>query len=136
MIDPAALIEEIDTLTKAGIPCRIAAGDQQPRSRDLSVPPPGRTNLGSRSDRVPIGTTSRGIGPCYEDKIGRRGIRIADLLDPAGFDGLYQEFAADKATIARSVSHREHCRLRRDPGAVQRLSRGGSLRWSVTPKIC
>ena len=39
----------------------------------------------ARPGRVSIGTTSRGIGPCYEDKIGRRGIRIADLLDTASF---------------------------------------------------
>jgi adenylosuccinate synthase len=51
---------------------------------------------------VPIGTTSRGIGPSYEDKIGRRGIRIADLLDPKGFDGVYNELAADKCTIAKA----------------------------------
>ena len=31
--------------------------------------------------RVKIGTTSRGIGPAYEDKMGRRGLRVADLLD-------------------------------------------------------
>ena len=31
----------------------------------------------ARENRIPIGTTARGIGPCYEDKIGRRGIRIA-----------------------------------------------------------
>ena len=31
--------------------------------------------------RVKIGTTSRGIGPTYEDKMGRRGLRVADLLD-------------------------------------------------------
>ena len=31
--------------------------------------------------RVRIGTTSRGIGPAYEDKMGRRGLRVADLLD-------------------------------------------------------
>jgi len=55
-----------------------------------------------RSDRVPIGTTSRGIGPCYEDKTGRRGIRIADLLDPKGFDSLYNELSADKVTIAQA----------------------------------
>ena len=33
--------------------------------------------------RVKIGTTSRGIGPAYEDKMGRRGLRVADLLDLA-----------------------------------------------------
>ena len=36
----------------------------------------------ARREPHSIGTTSRGIGPCYEDKIGRRGIRIADLYDP------------------------------------------------------
>ena len=33
-----------------------------------------------------IGTTSRGIGPAYEDKIGRRGIRVCDLFDRAGLE--------------------------------------------------
>ena len=33
-----------------------------------------------------IGTTSRGIGPAYEDKIARRGIRVGDLADPAGLE--------------------------------------------------
>src|SRR4029077_8038982 len=33
-----------------------------------------------------IGTTSRGIGPAYEDKIARRGIRVGDLNDPAGLE--------------------------------------------------
>src|SRR5215207_6507468 len=102
VIDPAALIEEIDTLTKAGIPVesRLAISNRAhvifPFHRLAE-----RISEG-RSDRVPIGTTSRGIGPAYEDKIGRRGIRIADLLNPAGFDGIYEELAADKATIAKA----------------------------------
>src|SRR6202453_1151 len=54
----------------------------------------------ARENRIPIGTTSRGIGPCYEDKIGRRGIRIADLFDPEGFRTLYDVLAADKKTLA------------------------------------
>jgi adenylosuccinate synthase len=53
-----------------------------------------------REGRVAIGTTSRGIGPCYEDKIARRGIRIADLLADGGFDELYSNLSADKATVA------------------------------------
>ena len=47
-----------------------------------------------------IGTTSRGIGPCYEDKIGRRGIRIADLFEPDTFRTLYDVLAEDKKTLA------------------------------------
>jgi adenylosuccinate synthase len=54
-----------------------------------------------RADRVAIGTTSRGIGPCYEDKIGRRGIRMADLV-AGNFDALYRDLAEDKATLAKA----------------------------------
>src|SRR5581483_7231611 len=46
-------------------------------------------------------TTSRGIGPCYEDKIARRGIRIADLVDK-DFEQLYRSIAADKQVIAEA----------------------------------
>jgi adenylosuccinate synthase len=53
-----------------------------------------------REGRVAIGTTSRGIGPGYEDKIARRGIRIADLLDTNAFEELYSNLASDKSTIA------------------------------------
>jgi adenylosuccinate synthase len=42
-----------------------------------------------RAGRISIGTTSRGIGPCYEDKIARRGIRVADLLDRDAFRAQY-----------------------------------------------
>jgi adenylosuccinate synthase len=100
VIDPAALIEEIDTLTAVGIPVESQLAIS---SRAHVIFPFHRLAekiSEGRSDRVPIGTTSRGIGPAYEDKIGRRGIRIADLLDPRGFDSLYNELAADKATIA------------------------------------
>jgi adenylosuccinate synthase len=56
----------------------------------------------ARENRIPLGTTARGIGPCYEDKIGRRGIRIADLYDPASFRELYDTLAEDKNTLAET----------------------------------
>lgn len=43
-----------------------------------------------------IGTTGRGIGPCYEDKIGRRGIRLMDLLDPVIFSRKLRENLEEK----------------------------------------
>lgn len=61
----------------------------------------------AREDRVAIGTTARGIGPCYEDKIGRRGIRVADLYDPASFQVLYDTLAEDKELIARTFDIHE-----------------------------
>ncbi len=61
----------------------------------------------ARENRIPIGTTSRGIGPCYEDKTGRRGIRIADLYDPESFRELYDTLAEDKALLASTFNLHE-----------------------------
>jgi adenylosuccinate synthase len=102
VIDPAALIEEIDSLTAAGIPVESQLAISTRAHVIFPFHRLAEKISEGRSDRVPIGTTSRGIGPCYEDKIGRRGIRIADLLDPNGFDAIYNELAADKATIAQA----------------------------------
>ena len=84
-----------------------ATGHQQSRACDLS------RSIGSSrrcrkagANRIAIGTTSRGIGPCYEDKIGRRGLRIADLFDPDRFDALYDALAEDKQTAgAHAFEH-------------------------------
>jgi adenylosuccinate synthase len=61
----------------------------------------------SRQDRVAIGTTSRGIGPCYEDKIGRRGIRIADLYEHDAFCAMYTALAEDKQLLAQTFNIHE-----------------------------
>ena len=58
----------------------------------------------ARENRIPIGTTSRGIGPCYEDKTGRRGIRVADLFDPESFRVMYDTLAEDKKTLAATFN--------------------------------
>src|SRR3954464_458666 len=102
VVDPAALLAEIETLESAG----VAVSGNLFISNRAHVLFPAHRMLEKMSEarpgRVSIGTTSRGIGPCYEDKTGRRGIRMADLLDPKGFDALYNELAADKATIAQA----------------------------------
>ena len=50
-----------------------------------------------------IGTTSRGIGPAYEDKMARRGIRVCDLLDPDGFKEKLERVIAEKNAISRAT---------------------------------
>jgi adenylosuccinate synthase len=86
VIDPQALFGEIDELTKNGIDVgnRILISDKAhlilPYHRDLDLLSEAR-----RGERK-IGTTSRGIGPAYEDKIARRGIRVGDLQDPVGLE--------------------------------------------------
>jgi adenylosuccinate synthase len=86
VIDPQALFAEIDELTHNGIDTRdrILVSDKAhlilPYHRDLDLLSEAR-----RGERK-IGTTSRGIGPAYEDKIARRGIRVGDLVDPKGLE--------------------------------------------------
>jgi adenylosuccinate synthase len=86
VIDPQALFAEVDELAKAGIDvgARIIISDKAhlilPYHRDLDLLSEAR-----RGERK-IGTTSRGIGPAYEDKIARRGIRVGDLADPRGLE--------------------------------------------------
>jgi len=86
VVDPKALLAEVDELIAAGIDVdgRIVVSDKAhlilPYHRDLDLLSEAR-----RGERK-IGTTSRGIGPAYEDKIARRGIRVGDLTDPAGLE--------------------------------------------------
>jgi len=86
VIDPSALFAEVDELAKNGIDVgdRILISDKAhlilPYHRDLDLLSEAR-----RGERK-IGTTSRGIGPAYEDKIARRGIRVGDLNDPKGLE--------------------------------------------------
>src|SRR5437773_6743752 len=86
VVDLQALFAEVDELVKNGIDVgnRIAISDKAhlilPYHRDLDLLSEAR-----RGERR-IGTTSRGIGPAYEDKIARRGIRVGDLTDPAGLE--------------------------------------------------
>src|SRR5687767_4612322 len=80
VIDPQALFKEIDELGRMGIAVegRLLISEKAhvilPYHRELDVLSEAR-----RGERK-IGTTTRGIGPAYEDKIGRRGIRVCDLL--------------------------------------------------------
>ena len=81
VVDPHALFAEVDELKALGIDItgRLLVSDKAhlilPYHRELDILSEAR-----RGERK-IGTTSRGIGPAYEDKIGRRGIRVGDLAD-------------------------------------------------------
>ncbi len=82
VVDPWALIQEIDAMEKQG----ISISSEQLRIAEnacLILPFHGELDrLREGANEVKIGTTGRGIGPAYEDKIGRRGVRICDLVDP------------------------------------------------------
>jgi adenylosuccinate synthase len=122
VIDPQALFTEIDELTRNGVDVgnRILISDKAhlilPYHRDLDLLSEAR-----RGERK-IGTTSRGIGPAYEDKIARRGIRVGDLSDPNGLEQnvrdnvtarnrLVQDSTMDwKPVLAQLLQHAERMR--------------------------
>ncbi len=86
VVDPEVLIGEMDYLAEKGIdtsPKKIRISDRahliMPYHKALD-----HAREKKKGDEK-IGTTGRGIGPCYEDKAARSGIRFADLIDPAGF---------------------------------------------------
>jgi len=82
VIDPAALIEEMDGLASRG----IAFDENLLISRNAHLIMPYHKAIDVASEKLrgnkKIGTTGRGIGPAYADKISRRGIRMEDLLEP------------------------------------------------------
>lgn len=85
VVDPAALIEEMDALKRRG----IRFDDSLLISKNAHLIMPYHRALDIANEKLKgdkkIGTTGRGIGPAYADKISRKGIRMADLLDPRMF---------------------------------------------------
>ncbi|MBZ5729243.1 MAG: adenylosuccinate synthase [Acidobacteriia bacterium] len=113
VIDPAALLAEIDALESAGV---AVAGNLFISNRAHVLFPAHRMMerlSEARPGRVSIGTTSRGIGPCYEDKSARRGIRIADLLNTELFRAQYDSVMEEKVAVARTLGIYEDQDLRR-----------------------
>ena len=97
VLDPWNLMGEIEAITARGIeisPDNLMIAENTP----LILPYHGeldRAREAVASTGTKIGTTGRGIGPCYEDKVGRRVIRVADLADRATLE----------ARIARALVH-------------------------------
>lgn len=105
VIDPWALTEEIEKIKQLGVevtPENLVIAENA--SLILSVHRELDHMRETSNSGTKLGTTRRGIGPAYEDKVGRRAIRVADLKNPAGL----------KAKIERLLSH--HNALRRGMG--------------------
>jgi adenylosuccinate synthase len=84
VINPPALVTELDALAAAGFDC-----DNLLISDRAHIVMPYHVLLDQLDERErgagKIGTTSRGIGPAYVDKVARRGIRVVDLMEPDVF---------------------------------------------------
>jgi adenylosuccinate synthase len=103
VIDPEALLDEIGKLRAAGV--RIEENLLISDSAHCILPYHRALDLAREqaAGEAKIGTTGRGIGPAYESKVGRSGIRIADLLDPDVLRQKIEFVCAEKNAVLKAV---------------------------------
>jgi adenylosuccinate synthase len=125
VVDPWALVAEIDEMRKKGLaisPDTLRLAD----NAALILPSHGaleRAREERRGDRK-IGTTGRGIGPAYEDKVGRRAVRVCDLADPEALEDRVDDLLLTHNALLRGL----------DAAEFDRRELLASLR-QVAPKI-
>ena len=125
VIDPWALLDEIEDIKKQGIEVNP---DNFMISESASLILPFHKEIDEiREDaagKEKIGTTRRGIGPCYEDKVGRRSIRVMDLRSESNLDNRLENVLLHHNAIRK--------------GLKKRIFRKGDLKKSlldIAPKI-
>lgn len=97
VIDPAALLDEIKLLKENGISVEGRLFISQ--NAHLIMPYHKIIDSLNESGKTKIGTTGKGIGPCYIDKYARKGIRIIDLLDPVKLEQKIRENLVEKNNL-------------------------------------
>lgn len=113
VIDPHALLAEIDKLAAQGVkvtPENLRIADNATLILSLHRELDGIREDAASNSGTKIGTTRRGIGPAYEDKVGRRAIRVMDLADldtlPAKVDRLLTHHNALRRGLGEAeISH-------------------------------
>ena len=103
VVDPQALLAEIEVLQHKGV--RITTNQLKISGLSHIVMPYHRILDGLRESKRKnkIGTTGRGIGPCYADKVTRCGIRMIDLLNPGILKSKLEDNVREKNEIFRNV---------------------------------
>ncbi len=104
VVDPTALLDEMDRVQAQGVditPKRLMIAENAPLILPLhsALDQAAETTRGSGK----IGTTGRGIGPAYEDKVGRRVLRMCDLLDEAVLQARLEALVAHHNVLRRGV---------------------------------
>ncbi len=107
VLDPMAFLSEVRKLREAGLPLRSGSDGQLFVSNRAQVILPYHRMIELAAENAPgrtkIGTTSRGIGPAYEDKMHRSGLRVIDLLNSALLRTHIQNACFEKNTIAHAL---------------------------------
>jgi len=114
VLDPMALLKEVEALRSAGLRVEGPGASKAPNlfvsnRAQVILPYHRMIELAAENapGRVKIGTTSRGIGPAYEDKMGRRGLRVVDLLDLTLLKKHIENACAEKNMIAHALFNTE-----------------------------
>jgi adenylosuccinate synthase len=97
VVDPGVLLAELDALKQRGVlrdPSRVRVSGRAHVILGWHLALDKARE--ERAQKLAIGTTGRGIGPAYEDKVTRRGIRVADLLDPESLRSAIERLAEQK----------------------------------------
>ncbi|HEX6879287.1 MAG TPA: adenylosuccinate synthetase, partial [Terriglobales bacterium] len=107
VLDPFALMKEVRSLRETGI--QVDGNLFISNRAHVILPYHRMIELAAENapGRVKIGTTSRGIGPAYEDKMGRRGLRVADLLDKQLLKTHIANACREKNTIVHALFNGE-----------------------------
>jgi adenylosuccinate synthase len=105
VIDPTALLDEIALLEKNGI--KVEGRLFISQNAHLIMPYHKLLDLIHESGENKIGTTGRGIGPCYIDKFARKGIKIVDLLNKRTLEEKIRENLKEKNNLLKKVYERE-----------------------------
>lgn len=105
VIDPSALLQEIGLLESNGI--KVGGRLFISQNAHLIMPYHKLLDSISESGNNKIGTTGRGIGPCYMDKYGRKGIRIVDLLNRKILEEKIRENLAEKNNLLKKIYGKE-----------------------------
>jgi adenylosuccinate synthase len=105
VIDPEVLLAEIEGLTQRGVPC-----DRLLISANAHLIMPHHRALDKVTERylgdARIGTTGRGIGPTYSDKVARTGVRVQDLFDPGILEQKLDLVLREKNQVLTKVYNR------------------------------
>ena len=105
VVDPWALLSEIDTLRGQGV---AVSPENLKIAENATLILPLHQELDaareSANSGVKIGTTKRGIGPAYEDKVGRRALRLTDLADPASLNAKIENLLVHHNTLRRGLA--------------------------------
>src|SRR5439155_3178184 len=104
VVDPWGLVAEIDVMRKKGLtisPQTLRVAD----NAALILPSHGALERAreERRGEKRLGTTGRGIGPAYEDKVGRRAVRVCDLVDPAALEDRVDDLLLTHNALLRGL---------------------------------